>query len=225
MPHRQLPPIVDRVDHLVAAARGRRVLHLGCANAPYTLESLTAGVLLHDRIAAVATELSGLDTDSDSIQQLRSRGHDRLVVGDLTELAVDDLPGPFDLIIAGEIIEHVDDPGRFLRALHGLLERDDSTLVLTTINAYGLVRFVQYAWPRRGPLREPVHPDHVAYYSLQTLSLLCRRAGLTVTETAFYDLGDEHRTTTPRRRQRVNDIAVRWWPQLADGIIVHCRPM
>jgi hypothetical protein len=68
-----------------------------------------------------------------------------------------------------------------------------------------------------------VHPDHVAYYSLRTLGLLCARHGLTVHRHAFYDIGAEHRIALPRRHRIVNDVIVRWFPQLADGIIVHCR--
>ena len=47
------PALVQRVDELVARSRGRRVLHLGCTNWPYTAESERAGTLLHRQASFV----------------------------------------------------------------------------------------------------------------------------------------------------------------------------
>jgi len=220
---RELPPLIHRVDHLLEIARGRRVLHVGCANAPYTSASIAAGTLVHDRLRDVAELLVGVDTDDDGLQLLAERGHAPLVhldsgLGGQTE----EIPA-VDLIIAGEVVEHVDDAGAFLGSLRELMLRDGAELVLTTVNAYCALRAMQYAWPRGGPLSEPVHPDHVAYYSLRTLGLLAARQGLEVTGEAFYDLGPEHRDGLARRHLVVNDLVVRWFPQLADGIVIRCR--
>ncbi len=220
---RELPPLIDRVGHLVGLARGRRVLHVGCTNAPYTAASIEAGTLLHDHLGDVADRLVGVDTDADGLELLAGRGHDQLVhVRAGLDERMAEIP-PVDLIVAGEVIEHVDDAGAFLRSLRALMVRDRAELVLTTVNAYCALRAVQYAWPRRGPLSEPVHPDHVAYYSLRTLELLCTRQGLDVIDRAFYDVGPEHRGGLARRHLVVNDVIVRWFPQLADGIVVRCR--
>lgn len=218
-----LPPLVDRVDHLVAAAAGRRVLHVGCANAPYTADSLAAGTLLHDRLRATADLVIGVDSDRDALDLLAARDSGPLLhVERSIEEHLDEIPA-VDLVVAGEVVEHVDDAGGLLRSLRAVMVRDGAELVITTINAYGALRMLQYAWPRRGPLSEPVHPDHVAYYSIRTLGLLCERQGLEVVDVAFYDLGPEHRTELPRRQRVANDLVVRWFPQLADGIIVRCR--
>lgn len=215
--------MVDRYSYLTSVAKGRNVVHLGCANAPYTATSLSDGTLLHDRLTEVAISNVGVDADANSLDLMRRAGRSQLLLssGPLAEI-IDQIP-PSDIVIAGEIIEHVDDAGNFLKGICALLRRDSAELVLTTVNAYGGLRLVQYAWPRRGPLSEPVHPDHVAYYSLATLRLACERAGLEVVEEAFYNLGNEHRGGLPRRHRWTNDVLVRWLPQLADGIIVRCR--
>jgi hypothetical protein len=214
---------VDRADFLLDLATDRRVLHVGCTNAPYTSSSLHAGSLLHDRLAAVADVLVGVDVDRAGLDQLSEHGHKRLIHIDNSIVEkLSEIP-PVDLIIAGEVIEHVDDAGAFLLSLRSVMLRDDAELVLTTVNAYCALRALQYAWPRSGPLSEPVHPDHVAYYSLRTLELLCDRQGLTAHDRAFYDIGAEHRSKLPRHHQLANDLAVRWLPQLADGIVIRCR--
>lgn len=224
MSRRRLPPLADRVDHLVELARGRRVVHIGCANAPFTRDSIERGMLLHSQLASVTASLVGVDADEDALELLREHepGEYLHVEGSLRD-HLDEIP-TCDLVVAGEVIEHVDDAGRFLADIRTLLVRDGSELVITTVNSYCALRVLQYAWPRRGPLVEPVHPDHVAYYSLTTLGLLCERAGLDVVDQRFYDVGAEHREVVPRRQLLANDLAVRWFPQLADGIIVRCRP-
>lgn len=220
---RQLPRLIDRADHLVDFAAGRRVLHLGCTNAPYTMSSLEAGTLLHNRLGDVADLLVGVDVDRAGLDELARQGHQNLIHIDTSiEEQLDEIP-PVDLVIAGEVLEHVDDAGRFLQSIRAVVARDDAELVITTVNAYCALRALQYAWPRSGVLSEPVHPDHVAYYSLRTLGSLCERHGLTVHDTAFYDVGVEHRTGLPRRHRVANDVIVRLFPQLADGIVMHCR--
>jgi hypothetical protein len=103
------------------------------------------------------------------------------------------------------------------------LMRPETTLIVTTVNAYCGFRGALYALRGRGGRQEPVHPDHVAYYSYATLTHLVRRAGLVVGGVAFYDLGREHRPYTRRAVRWLNDAVVALAPQLADGIIVLCR--
>jgi GT2 family glycosyltransferase len=69
--------------------------------------------------------------------------------------------------------------------------------------------------------QEPVHPDHVAYYSQSTLAHLVKRAGLDVTFAAFYDVGREHRPYMPAYWRIVSDVLV--GPRAPDGRRGHCR--
>ena len=223
MPRDRPYRLVDRVDYLVERCRGRKILHLGCTNWPYAEQSRAAGMLLHDTLAGVAGDLWGLDSDERGIEELRGLGYHQLVVGDLEHLvSLPDgaVPVP-DVIVAGEVIEHLASPGEFLRGVQQLMG-PDTTLVVTTVNAYCAFRFAQYALRGRGGVAEPVHPDHVAYYSRATLSLLVERAGLVLSSFSFYDLGREHRPFSRRAVRVVNDVAVRVSPQLADGVIAEC---
>jgi len=68
-----------------------------------------------------------------------------------------------------------------------------------------------------------VHPDHVYYFSYQTLNLLLERAGLSVREFYFYDLGTDHRPQNPWYYNFVNDVSVKLWPHLSDGVIAIAR--
>jgi 2-polyprenyl-3-methyl-5-hydroxy-6-metoxy-1,4-benzoquinol methylase len=216
-------PLVQRVDHLLARSLGKRVLHLGCTNAPYTAQSLADGSLLHLRLREVASELHGVDIDQAGLDTLASLGVAHLHAGDIGDIAVELLAaGPFDVVIAGEIVEHLTDPGAFLSNVRKVMS-PHTRLLVSTVNAYCGFRFVQYAVRGRGGKVEPVHPDHVAYYSQATLARLLSSQGLEVTGQWFYDLGTEHLRYTRWTLRWTNAILTRLSPQLADGVIAECR--
>lgn len=215
-------PLVNRVEHILDRCRQQRVLHLGCTNWPYTEGSLRDGSLLHLELNKVAGELWGLDQDQAGLDVLAARGISRLIRADLERLDELALDQPFDVIVAGEIIEHLSNPGRFLSGVQRLMSRE-TLLLLTTINAYGGVRAVVYALRGRGGRLEPVHPDHVAYYSYSTLQHLITRHDLAVERVLFYDIGPEHRVHNRFYINWINDLSVLVAHQLADGLIVECR--
>jgi len=214
--------LVQRLDLVKSLCAGKKVLHLGCTNWPYTQDAIDAGTLLHSDLADVSSELYGFDFDQEGIDALAAKGYGKLFRADLENLDEVDLNTTFDVIIAGEMIEHLNNPGRFLNGIKRFMN-SETLLVITTINAYSGMRFFVYGLRgRRGKL-EPVHPDHVAYYSYSTLKLLLERHGYNITNFLFYDLGSEHRPYNGKLRNFVNDVCVKISPQWADGIIAICK--
>ncbi|KXK06940.1 MAG: type 11 methyltransferase [Acidobacteria bacterium OLB17] len=214
--------MVQRLDFLDEICRGKRVLHLGCADSPYTDEAIKSGTLLHARLLRSASSVTGLDGDLEGLEKLKRAGYTDLVVGDLERLEESGLARDFDVIVAGEIIEHLNNPGIFLRGVRSLMN-PSTKLVVTTINAYCGMRTIYYSLTRGKGTHEPVHPDHVAYYSYSTLSLLLKRHDLAVDDFLFYDMGIDHRKTTPWYLKVFNDVSVMFSRQLADGVIAVCR--
>lgn len=214
--------LVQRLDFILDACKGKRVLHLGCTNYPYTEDAIRDGSLLHFAIQNVATEVYGFDMDEKGMDILRSHGSTHLYYANLEELDKVPLNETFDVIIAGEMIEHLNNPGLFLKGIQRFC-RPDTKLIVTTINAYCGMRFFHYAFTKRYGRNEPVHPDHVMYYSYHTLTEMLNRYNYDIEDFMFYDLGHEHRPTTPRLFRIVNDIAVRFAHQFSDGVIAVCR--
>jgi len=136
------------LEFVKRVSTGKRVLHLGCTNWPYTLEAIDAGTLLHKDLAEVSRELYGFDYDQEGIDVLTSKGYDNLYRADLENL--DDVPLDlkFDVIIAGEIIEHLNNPGRFLNGIKRFMS-PETQLVITTINAFSGMRFLVYGLRKR----------------------------------------------------------------------------
>jgi SAM-dependent methyltransferase len=217
--HKRIP-LVQRVDYLREMCRGKKVLHLGCTNWPYTQAALDDDALLHLSLKEIAGELWGFDADEEGLKVLRrERGVENLYRADLERLDQLELDEQFDIILAGEMIEHLSNPGLFLRGIKRFM-RPDSTLVITTINAYCGFRLFMYGLRGRGGRAEPVHPDHVAYYSYSTIHHMLSRENLVARRFLFYDIGPEHRPHNRFWINFINDLCVRFAPQLADGIII-----
>jgi hypothetical protein len=209
---------VQRVDFIKEVCRGKKVLHLGCTNFPYTEEAIANNMLLHFDLQKIAGELYGFDFDQSGLDVIERAGATNLFRADLERLEDLSLNEKFDVIIAGEMIEHLSNPGLFLRGIQRFMSKE-TKLVITTINAYCALRFLIYGLRGRGGANEPVHPDHVGYYSFRTLKLMLERHGLSIHEFHFYDIGVEHRPFNRWFYNYFNDICVRISPQLSDGII------
>jgi SAM-dependent methyltransferase len=210
--------LVQRVDFIKNVCSGQKVLHLGCTNYPYTEESIANKMLLHFDLEKIAAEMYGFDFDQRGLDILAGQGSKNLHRVDLEKLDEVPVNEKFDVIIGGEMIEHLSNPGLFLSGIKRFM-RDDTRLIITTVNAYCAMRFLIYGLRGRGGRNEPVHPDHVSYYSFKTLNLILERQNLRLKEFYFYDIGKEHRPFNRWFYNLFNDICVRISPQLSDGII------
>lgn len=214
--------LVQRVDFIKQLCARKKVLHLGCANYPYTQHSIDNDMLLHFELGKNASELYGFDFDQAGLDVLASNGTKNLHRADLERLHEVPIDETFDVIVAGEMIEHLNNVGLFLDGIRRFMNAD-TLLLLTTINAYCGMRFIQYGLRGKKGSQEPVHPDHVAYYSYSTLSVLLRRYALTVDQFLFYDIGMEHRPHNKWYLNAINDVCTFIAPQWGDGIIAVCR--
>jgi SAM-dependent methyltransferase len=213
--------LVQRVDFIKKACAGKKTLHLGCTNFPYTRDAIENKMLLHFDLEKTASELYGFDFDQEGLDILSEAGGKNLYRADLEKLDEVPLAETFDVIIAGDIIEHLVNPGLFLRGIQRFMNRE-TRLVITTINAYSALRFFLYGLRGKGGAKEPVHQDHVAYYSYSTLSVALKHEDLDVREFYFYDIGSEHRPFNRWFYNFFNDVCVKFSPQLGDGVIAVC---
>ncbi|HXY92580.1 MAG TPA: methyltransferase domain-containing protein [Acidimicrobiia bacterium] len=164
--------LVDRFDFLREVCSGRRVVHVGFVDAGCADANTEAGAWLHAHLDRAAQELVGLDVDAPGVERARSQGYHAFAVDCRDTAAVQALGIPKgEVVVAGEVIEHLDDAGAFLEGLHALVV-DDGVLVVTTPNAVGWVNaFASLA------NYEVNHPDHVTMFTCRTLDAMLRRHG------------------------------------------------
>lgn len=213
----------DREQMLVEFARGKRVVHVGFVDEHRLETKVGQGTWLHARLAESAGSLVGLDLEEEGVGWAVEHGFEAYAVDAQSPDAVAALGlEPADVVIAGEVVEHLDAPGPFFRAL-GQLVRSDGLLVVTTPNAYRLLNFLA---PVGGV--ELVHPDHTAWHSPHTVARLLARSGWEVEGTAYYQNPAPHLEGVAGALVRAARAAFvrlgRLAPYWSDGLVVWARP-
>ena len=201
--------IVNREKFILEYCSGKNVLHLGCADWPFTETRLEDGTWLHSKLSVVADACVGVDLDHDAVLALREKhGIKNIIEGNAERL--DDLEvGKFDIVVAGEIIEHLNNPGLFLESAKKVL-KPGGTLLITTTNAYCLRRFVRIPFGS-----ESIHPDHTYYFSHVTLETLTKRFGYKLIESHSYRIIN----AKPFFPYLVEAIAATITPNWGEGIV------
>ena len=163
--------VADRRDYICRLAVGKRVLDIGVVE--HTATATRGPNWLHERLCRVSKTCLGVDVLGAEINQLRERGYNVLCA----DITAEPLPGTFDLIVCGEILEHLDQPGRLFANIARMLE-PDGTVLLTTPNPWYLnvvLRNVLAGVPFSDSA------DHVAWYDPATLCELAARHDLRLT--------------------------------------------
>lgn len=151
--------VVVRETFILERVQGKRVLEFG-ASGP-----------MHEAIVKVAASVTGVD-----------RADGPGVLGfDLDDVSRQSLPGegPYDVVVCGEVLEHLANPGHFLARLKR--NYGGTTTILTVPNAHNAHNDGNV---RRG--FENVNIDHVAWYSHRTLQTLLERYGYAIEQFYWY---------------------------------------
>ena len=204
--------LVDRVRRIRELCEHKRVLDVGCC-AHGELSGRGRSTFLHREIAAVAGELIGLDNDRNAVEAMQKEGF-QVVVGEAENLEGSNLH-EFDTIVAGEIIEHLSNPGLFLKGAHTLL-KPEGLFVATVPNAWSFTRLKQL---RKG-IDDALwtHDQHTCWYSKATIQFLLRRFDFEVIELGFCSM-----FRSDRRLKRLRDRLRLGWamhPRFAESVFV-----
>jgi 2-polyprenyl-3-methyl-5-hydroxy-6-metoxy-1,4-benzoquinol methylase len=200
---------VEREKFILKFCEGKKVLHLGCADWPYTEERIKSGTWLHSKITEVASECMGVDLDENTVFDLQNKhGINNVIQGNAEELGDLNLDG-FDVVVAGEIIEHLNNPGLFLESAKSVLI-PDGKLLITTTNAFCFRRFLRIPFGK-----ESIHPDLTYYFSHTTLETLTKRFWYSAVAKYSYRIGN----TKPLFPYIVEALATYITPNWGEGIV------
>ncbi|MCB4360181.1 class I SAM-dependent methyltransferase [Quatrionicoccus australiensis] len=207
--------LVDRESRIRELCRGKKVLDIGCC-AHGEFAGRGSNNFLHGEIAKIASELVGLDNDRDSVAEMVKQGFN-VICGDAENLEATGLSG-FDVIVAGEIIEHLSNPGMFIDGAYKLLSPGGYFLV-TVPNAWSFTRLKQL---RKG-IDDSLwtHDQHTCWYSKATVQALLKRFDFVIETLGFCTM---HRSNQPLKRFR-DRIRLGWAmkPAFAESIFVAAR--
>jgi 2-polyprenyl-3-methyl-5-hydroxy-6-metoxy-1,4-benzoquinol methylase len=164
----------DKIAFMIRHASGKRVLDLGCVH--HNPENYQSKYWLHKALRSVATHLEGLDIYPDGVEYLRKRGFN-IALGDAQAFA---LGRTFDVIVAGDLIEHLENFAGFLNSCKAHLAARGKLLISTP-----------NPWYWKNVIKACVlgrvanNPEHTCWLCPQTLQQLVARHGMRVTEVVF----------------------------------------
>jgi hypothetical protein len=156
---------------------------------------------------------------------LRTAPNALILRGDAVEIGADILAmADFDIVVAGEFIEHLESPLAFLKKLRATLPGRE--LVLSTPNGACFANTFMGLFGR-----EVQHPDHLANFSYKLLNTLCLRAGLQSWEIRPYRFYATEMFLSSRGAKRAAAMGVqsairlveRGFPLLSFGYVVTAR--
>lgn len=123
-----------------------------------------------DVLRQSAKTVLGIDYLKKDVKEAQKEGY-KIVYGNAENFVAD---RKFDLVFAGDLIEHLSNPGNFLECSEKNL-KDGGELVILTPNTFSLARLVRVLG---GVTNEPpVNDEHTVYFTPKTLAELLRRYG------------------------------------------------
>lgn len=156
-----------RSEILLEHVQGPKVLDVGCTGHVVRFD---APEWLHGRLRERFETVSGIDISQENLQLLKDHGYDNLFQQSAETF---DLPDKFDTIIAGELIEHLANPGMFLQRAIEHLE-PGGRVVISTPYVFSLLYFF-YALTKYPKTCQ--NEEHTVWFCLQTMKSLTERIG------------------------------------------------
>jgi SAM-dependent methyltransferase len=125
---------IEKFSSIVDRCQGKKVLDVGCVGQDRSSHSSD---WLHGRIGKVAGSLLGVDINKEQMKVLNDQGCKIVLPEELEEINE-----KYDVIVMGDVIEHVNDPGAFLEFYLPYLN-EGGTMIICTPNSFGVRYFLQ----------------------------------------------------------------------------------
>lgn len=163
--------IENRVAHITHRAKDKKVLDIGVVE--HFSESASVSSWLHQHVAKAARSCLGIDILATEVGQLRERGFN-VQLHDITESPLEQ---KFELIIVGDVVEHLNNPSALFMNTSAMLEKN-GRLLISTPNPWYANAILKNVFEGL-PFTDSA--DHVAWFDAGTLSELASRNGLILT--------------------------------------------
>jgi GT2 family glycosyltransferase/tetratricopeptide (TPR) repeat protein/2-polyprenyl-3-methyl-5-hydroxy-6-metoxy-1,4-benzoquinol methylase len=172
----------------------RKVLDVGCGR----------GRLGETLKARQPAEVIGIEFNEEAAAVARTR-LDRVLVGDVEQLQIDFRPRSFDAIICGDILEHLREPGRFLRRAREWLQPDGQFITsIPNVRHYSVVQALlrgDWTYTPAGLLDR----DHLRFFTRREIEKLLYRSGFHILDVSIVP-GADHADW--QRRGRPGEVKV-----------------
>lgn len=156
--------VENRTEWIAKQVGGKEVLDVGvCGHIWKNDLNWLHSEWLHFTVEKEAKTVVGIDIYKEGIRKARELGFN-IIYGN-AEVYISDKK--FDIVLAGDVIEHLNNPGLFLNCVKKNLKKNGK-LILTTTNT---------RHPNEWLTMKAYRPDHVQLYNAPTIENLLRRHG------------------------------------------------
>ena len=158
----------SRFEIISEFCRDKEVLDVGCVQ--HDLTNVDLGTWLHNHIVEISSHTTGVDYLEDAVNELVKRGYN-IVHGDVNKpLSID---RKFDVIVVGNLIEHLSNFEGLLSNINRLLKPDGVVLV-STANPFYNEQYFFSAFNND----IIINPEHTCWIDPVALDQLASRFGL-----------------------------------------------
>ena len=120
--HRLNPVRMEYLISQIGAVKGKAILDIGCG-----------GGLVCEPLARLRAKVTGLDADAQAIEAAQAHAAEMGLKITYKNEAIEAHSGRYDVVLALEILEHVNDPASFLRDAAACL-KPGGVLIASTLN-------------------------------------------------------------------------------------------
>lgn len=180
---------------------GKRVLDIGCVH--HDIENSKLDGWLHGIVVACAEHAVGVDYLESEIAELSAKGFD-VISADVTKPIVVD--GQFDVIVVGNLIEHLSNFEGLMDNIRRLL-RPEGVALISTANPFYREQYFFSAF-KNDIL---INPEHTCWLDPVALDQLCARFGLVTAEVRWVEeRWPISAAILHGERQKINMFTGRW---------------
>jgi SAM-dependent methyltransferase len=189
--------MIPRAIRLAELVKGPCVLDVGCGG--HIVEPRSPH-WLHGQLVKRFPEVVGIDQSKEKVDEMLNLGFARVFVANAETFSFVER---FDTIVAGELIEHLSNPGGFLTQARNHLA-PGGLLVVSTPFPFSLL-YLLYAHLKYPKTCQ--NPEHACWFCVSTLPELARRCGLRV---AHWELIEDYREDDNSRLYRTFVSLIAW---------------
>jgi 2-polyprenyl-3-methyl-5-hydroxy-6-metoxy-1,4-benzoquinol methylase len=151
----------QREQFILALCKNKTVLHIG-SNGPFNAR------LEKEAKRVICVDIDDCDNNAKEFHRMDVEKHVLATIA----------TGDVDIVLAADILEHLSNPGLFLKNLQTF----NCKIIISVPNATGKILL---DWMAKG--KENVHKDHVAWYSYNTFKALIERYDFNIDAWYWYN--------------------------------------
>ncbi len=197
-------PIKRKEEIILQFCKDKSVLDVGCVGQDLSFQS---DDWLHNKIRKVASEITGVDINKESINFLKKAGYNIIHISELNENY-----NQYDIILMADVIEHVNDPVEFIRFYSKHL-KENGLLLITTPNATRIRTFFEILFTTT----YSINLEHTFW--------LCPKSFLEVISRANIEPADFYwlKEYLPKRRYLIYCPLLRIWRNYNPNFLFICK--